>query len=179
MNMPEMDRAAFQALVAGWIVKKSPSSAPQRLTEEDFAQLEDAAWRSWWAGQAGAEENPAEKAMLKSVTEGWIVQRERGGIPGPLGEEDFRAIMNSLKPERVPPAVPEPVVEAEPEAVSEPDQPVLQPLPADANIKDWRADYMPDDLGAGNDVLPDGRAVRDVLKEDPFYFARLHLALSL
>ncbi len=171
--MAEMDKAALQALVAGWIVKKSPSSAPQRLTAEDCAQLEDAAWRSWWATQAGPEGDPAEKAMLQTVTEGWIVQRERGGMPGHLLEEDFKAITNSLKPERVSPTVPEPVVENEPEP------PVAPVLPTDADIEDWRADYMPDDLGAGNNVLPDGRAVKDVLKEDPFYFARLHLALSL
>lgn len=177
--MAEMDKAALQALVAGWIVKKSPSSAPQRLTAEDRAQLEDAAWRSWWATQAGPEGDPAEKAMLQTVTEGWIVQRERGGMPGHLLEDDFKAITNSLKQERVPPAVPEPVVESVPEAPSEPEQPITPVLPADAKVEDWRADYMPDDLGAGNNVLPDGRAVKDVLKEDPFYFARLHLALSL
>ncbi|PHI94172.1 hypothetical protein BG621_08145 [Parasaccharibacter apium] len=174
--MLDIDKAALLKLAGGWVVKKSASSAPQKLTEEDCAQLVGAAYSHWQAMQLGSYEDRPIRNALYDLTKDWIVQRERGAVPGRLADDDFRAIIDCLglgEPSQggeEGPLQPEQLVEPEPSSAL---------LPEGVAVGEWRKDFMPADLAQETDVLADGRRVKDVLEEDPFYFARQHLALSL
>ncbi len=182
--MLDIDKAALLKLAGGWVVKKSASSAPQKLTEEDCAQLVGAAYSHWQARQLGSYGDRPIRNALYDLTKDWIVQRERGAVPGRLADDDFRAIIDCLglgEPSQGGEEGPTPrPVESplQPEQLVEP-EPSSALLPEDVAVGEWRKDFMPADLAQETDLLADGRRVRDVLEEDPFYFARQHLALSL
>lgn len=153
---------ALRALVDGWVVKKSTSTPPQRLTSEELDMLARASIETLTQRALGIADG--EWGSLEEVTRGWVVQRQRGDTPGPLGEEEYRQFVKFVL---------EGLSRARPTSSQgeEGDQGAEQAQAADDDL----ADYTPET----DDVLPDGRRVADVLREDPFYFAREHLALSL
>lgn len=154
---------ALRALVDGWVVKTSTSTPPQRLTSQELDMLARASIETLTQRALGTADG--EWGSLEEVTRGWVVQRQRGDTPGPLGEEEYRKfvkfVLDGLSRAR-------PTSSPQGEGG---DQEAEQAQAAGDEL----ADYTPET----DDVLPDGRRVADVLRDDPFYFAREHLALSL
>ncbi|WP_202405250.1 hypothetical protein [Saccharibacter sp. 17.LH.SD] len=149
---------ALRSLVESWVVKKTPSTPPRKLSADDLDQLARASIETLAQRALGTIDG--EWGSLEELTQGWVVQRYRGATPGPLVEDDFRHcvrfVLEGLSRER-------PTDKSQPsgEGVSAADEAL--------------STFVPET----DDVLPDGRKVADVLREDPFYFAREHLALSL
>jgi len=144
-------------LLQGWVVKKTSSLAPQRLTCDEVEQLAAASIET--LAQKALGEVHQEWGSLADLTQGWIVQRVQGTAPSVLGAEDYRQLVRyalECFTQR----------DSGTELPSQETGTSVQDLIANENIDE-------------NEVLPDGRNVRAVLMEDPFYFAREHLALSL
>ncbi|QHI95023.1 hypothetical protein GT348_00685 [Aristophania vespae] len=143
---------ALRLLVEHWVVKKAPSVPPGKLTPEDLDQLSKASIETLSQRALGTEAN--EWGSLETLTRGWVVQRQRGEMPTPLVEDDFRRFVRFVLEGF---AKQELTTGTEPTSMTE-----LESFIPKKDI-----------------VLPDGRKVIDVLKDDPFYFAREHLAQSL
>jgi len=75
-------------LVEGWVIKKDATLAPQRMTSDDIQDLAKATVETLKERALGDVENGW--GSLQTLTGGWVVQRERGKVPTPLGKEDFR-----------------------------------------------------------------------------------------
>lgn len=157
---------ALHALAEGWVVKKDPSIPPQRLVPEDFDQLARASVETMIQRALGYE--GSEWGSLERLTRGWVVQRERGEAPAPLNDHDYRKlvrfVLEGLAQDRIPGK--DSKSGKNPDATSN-EVPLTTPEALLA--------YVPET----DERLPDGRLIADVLKEDPFYFAREHLAQSL
>lgn len=147
--MPVEILPALRAMTEGWVVKKSPSVPPQALLSEDLNEITSAALATLKERALGLED--AEWGSLERLTSGWIVQRKKGGAPSSFTIDDYRTILRFI----------------------------LEGLTRNPDVAEVQAEnlelYLPDT----DEKLPDGRFIRDVLREDPFYFAREHLALSL
>lgn len=152
---------ALRTLVDGWVVKKTTSAPPQRLAADDLDLLARASIETLTQRALGTEDG--EWGSLEEVTRGWVVQRRRGDTPGPMVADDYRQFVRFVL---------EGLARERPAASSD-----------DAATADFEQQSAGEDLSVyapeSDDVLPDGRRVTDVLREDPFYFAREHLALSL
>lgn len=78
-------------LVEGWVIKKDATLAPQRMTSDEIQDLAKATVETLKERALGDVENGW--GSLQTLTGGWIVQRERGKVPAPLGKEDFRKFL--------------------------------------------------------------------------------------
>lgn len=143
---------ALRVMVEHWVVKKAPSVPPEKLSPEDLNQLSMAAIETLSQRALGLETSAW--GPLETVTQGWLVQRKKGEAPTPMGVDDFRRLVRF----------------------------VLEGFSKQSVMTEEGAKSLADlaDFGSkSEEVLPDGRRVADVLKEDPFFFAREHLAQSL
>lgn len=157
---------ALRSIVDGWVIKKSPSMPPQKITSDDLDALAQASIETLTQRAFGTADG--EWGRLEELTRGWIVQRQRGGTPGPMEADDFRQfirfVFEGMTRERS-----GGVNDTQGHTRSD-TQAAEQPLEEqDLSV------YLPE----SDEVLPDGRRITDVLREDPFYFAREHLAMSL
>lgn len=154
---------ALRALVHGWVVKKSTATPPQRLAADDLDRLARASIETLTQRALGTEDG--EWGSLEEVTRGWVVQRSRGDTPGPMVADDYRQFVRFVL-----------------EGLSR-EQPVGTSTTTDIDGDGLEKSSGGEDLSSyapeTDELLPDGRRVADVLREDPFYFAREHLALSL
>ncbi|MDF7673412.1 hypothetical protein PT277_00680 [Acetobacteraceae bacterium ESL0709] len=150
--MPAEILPALRLMVEHWVVKKAPSVPPEKLTSEDLNHLARAAIETLSQRALGIASSAW--GPLETVTRGWIVQRQKGEAPAPMGEDDFRRLVRFVL-----------------EGFSN------QPVTTEDGPKS-AADLAA--FGAkSEETLPDGRRVADLLAKDPFFFAREHLAQSL
>ncbi|WP_141492711.1 hypothetical protein [Neokomagataea tanensis] len=135
----------FTDLLQGWVLKKGPARAPQRVAESDVEDLAKASidtLRQRVTGEAGAD-----WGSLQALTDGWLVQRQKGEKPSPLGEEDFRFLVTFVL-----------------EGLSAPRQKAIQLSPLE-EVEQESA------VTSGDES--------QIAQEDPFKFAREHLARAL
>ncbi|WP_245642002.1 hypothetical protein [Neokomagataea thailandica] len=67
-------------------MKKAPDRAPQRVTDADVEDIARASIEALHQRVVGDG-----WGRLEILTQGWLVQRQKGQKPSALGEEDFRA----------------------------------------------------------------------------------------
>lgn len=139
----------LRAMTEGWIVKKHSLDSPHPLSSEDLNEIAGAALDCLRERALGLAD--MEWGSLEKLTTAWVVQRKKGGPPSSFTQEDYRKLIGFI----------------------------LEGLVRNPNISEVQPEnlaiYVPDT----DEELEDGRLVADVLKEDPFYFAREHLARSL
>ncbi|MBR0558708.1 hypothetical protein [Neokomagataea anthophila] len=76
----------FKEMLQGWVLKKGPARAPQRITDADADEIARASIEALHQRVIGEG-----WGSLETLTQGWLVQRQKGQKPSPVGEEDFRA----------------------------------------------------------------------------------------
>ena len=76
----------LKELLQGWVLKKGPARAPQRITDVDADEIARASIDALHQRVIGEG-----WGNLETLTQGWLVQRQKGEQPSSLGEEDFRS----------------------------------------------------------------------------------------